>query len=255
MPGSISQVCAKRRGDGWMTTRASRRACGPARPRRGRARRGDGRPTGNAARDTPDRWGTRHSQVPLRGRCRVRLLSRLTCLDASPTPGVAVSRADAEPPMDRRRHAMPPIRGRFDGILAWDSFFHLRPDDQRGMFRVFADHGGRRAVPDVQRGTGTRRSRRELPETRSTTPAWPLRNTRDCSTASGSTSSTMPSKTTSRRTNGLARAVAGIGSQPDPPPTNGTGSELPSGTPRAYPHRTIATTRVRPRIDRPTAAR
>lgn len=29
---------------------------------------------------------------------------------------------------------------RFGGILAWDSFFHLRPDDQRTMFRVFAAH-------------------------------------------------------------------------------------------------------------------
>lgn len=29
---------------------------------------------------------------------------------------------------------------RFDGVLAWDSFFHLRPNDQRGMFRVFARH-------------------------------------------------------------------------------------------------------------------
>jgi trans-aconitate methyltransferase len=28
----------------------------------------------------------------------------------------------------------------FDGILAWDSFFHLTHDDQRGMFRVFAEH-------------------------------------------------------------------------------------------------------------------
>jgi SAM-dependent methyltransferase len=27
---------------------------------------------------------------------------------------------------------------RFDGILAWDSFFHLTPDDQRLMFPVFA---------------------------------------------------------------------------------------------------------------------
>lgn len=26
----------------------------------------------------------------------------------------------------------------FDGILAWDSFFHLTPEDQRGMFPVFA---------------------------------------------------------------------------------------------------------------------
>ena len=29
------------------------------------------------------------------------------------------------------------LRRRFDGILAWDSFFHLRADDQREMFAVF----------------------------------------------------------------------------------------------------------------------
>jgi hypothetical protein len=29
---------------------------------------------------------------------------------------------------------------RFDGILAWDSFFHLDHDDQRRMFPVFAAH-------------------------------------------------------------------------------------------------------------------
>jgi SAM-dependent methyltransferase len=29
---------------------------------------------------------------------------------------------------------------RFDGILAWNSFFHLRADDQRAMFAVFGDH-------------------------------------------------------------------------------------------------------------------
>jgi trans-aconitate methyltransferase len=28
----------------------------------------------------------------------------------------------------------------FDGILAWDSFFHLSPDAQRAMFPVFAAH-------------------------------------------------------------------------------------------------------------------
>jgi len=28
----------------------------------------------------------------------------------------------------------------FDGIIAWDSFFHLKPDDQRRMFAVFAAH-------------------------------------------------------------------------------------------------------------------
>jgi SAM-dependent methyltransferase len=29
---------------------------------------------------------------------------------------------------------------RFDGVLAWDSFFHLRPADQRAMFAIFAAH-------------------------------------------------------------------------------------------------------------------
>ena len=29
---------------------------------------------------------------------------------------------------------------RFDALIAWDSFFHLDPDDQRAMFPVFARH-------------------------------------------------------------------------------------------------------------------
>ena len=29
---------------------------------------------------------------------------------------------------------------RFDGILAWDSFFHLSPEDQRPMFPIFHRH-------------------------------------------------------------------------------------------------------------------
>lgn len=28
----------------------------------------------------------------------------------------------------------------FDAIVAWNSFFHLSPDDQRAMFPIFADH-------------------------------------------------------------------------------------------------------------------
>jgi SAM-dependent methyltransferase len=38
------------------------------------------------------------------------------------------------------------IGRRFDGILAWDSFFHLGMDDQRRMFRRFAAHA-RRGAP------------------------------------------------------------------------------------------------------------
>ncbi len=28
----------------------------------------------------------------------------------------------------------------FDGVLAWDSFFHLSPNNQRAMFAVFSKH-------------------------------------------------------------------------------------------------------------------
>jgi trans-aconitate methyltransferase len=35
---------------------------------------------------------------------------------------------------------------RFDGVLAWDSFFHLAPADQRRMFAVFAAHAAPGAV-------------------------------------------------------------------------------------------------------------
>src|SRR5262245_40863993 len=35
---------------------------------------------------------------------------------------------------------------RFDGILAWDRFFHLNHDDQRRMFPIFADHAAAGAL-------------------------------------------------------------------------------------------------------------
>jgi hypothetical protein len=35
---------------------------------------------------------------------------------------------------------------RFEGVLAWDSFFHLTPDDQRRMFNVFTRHAAPSAV-------------------------------------------------------------------------------------------------------------
>src|SRR5579872_2977754 len=34
---------------------------------------------------------------------------------------------------------------RFDGILAWDSFFHLCPEDQRRMFPIFRQHAAAKA--------------------------------------------------------------------------------------------------------------
>jgi trans-aconitate methyltransferase len=35
---------------------------------------------------------------------------------------------------------------RFGGILAWDSFFHLKHGDQRMMFRIFAEHSAADAI-------------------------------------------------------------------------------------------------------------
>ena len=35
---------------------------------------------------------------------------------------------------------------RFDGILAWDSFFHLCPEDQRRMFPIFRRHAESKAA-------------------------------------------------------------------------------------------------------------
>ncbi|TCL69822.1 class I SAM-dependent methyltransferase [Rhizobium sp. BK251] len=35
---------------------------------------------------------------------------------------------------------------RFAGLLAWDSFFHLTPEDQRGMFELFANHAAEGAA-------------------------------------------------------------------------------------------------------------
>lgn len=32
------------------------------------------------------------------------------------------------------------LQQRFDAIVAWDSFFHLTPEAQRGMFPIFRDH-------------------------------------------------------------------------------------------------------------------
>jgi SAM-dependent methyltransferase len=38
------------------------------------------------------------------------------------------------------------LEQKFNGILAWDSFFHLRPDDQRRMFRIFREHAAERGA-------------------------------------------------------------------------------------------------------------
>ncbi|QAY77799.1 trans-aconitate 2-methyltransferase [Sphingosinicella sp. BN140058] len=67
--------------------------------------------------------------------------------------GRAVTGVDSAPEMIALfQHNLPEQRGlvgdmrtlrldrAFDGLLAWDSFFHLCPDDQRTMFPIFAAH-------------------------------------------------------------------------------------------------------------------
>ena len=50
---------------------------------------------------------------------------------------------------------------RYDGIIAWDSYFHLCPDDQRAMFATFEAHAGAGAAllfttgPDAGEATGS----------------------------------------------------------------------------------------------------
>jgi SAM-dependent methyltransferase len=38
------------------------------------------------------------------------------------------------------------LNRRFEGILAWDSFFHLCPEDQRIMFPIFRSHAAAKAA-------------------------------------------------------------------------------------------------------------
>ena len=42
----------------------------------------------------------------------------------------------------------------FDGLLAWDSFFHLRPEDQRRMFPIFRAHAAPGAALMFTAGPG-----------------------------------------------------------------------------------------------------
>lgn len=45
------------------------------------------------------------------------------------------------------------LGAKYDAILAWNSFFHLSPDDQRAMFPVFARHAASNAALMFTTGT------------------------------------------------------------------------------------------------------
>jgi SAM-dependent methyltransferase len=83
----------------------------------------------------------------------------------------------------------------FDGVQAWDSFFHLKPADQRAMFPVFAAHASpaprscSTAVPPTARPLAPIRA------TRSTMRAWMRSNTRSGWTDRGLNWSTTSSRT------------------------------------------------------------
>jgi SAM-dependent methyltransferase len=62
----------------------------------------------------------------------------VTGVDSSPSLiGICKRRFPDETWIVADMRALPPL-GRYDGILAWDSFFHLTPDDQRKMIPAFA---------------------------------------------------------------------------------------------------------------------
>ncbi len=61
----------------------------------------------------------------------------VTGVDSSPT---LISLCRKRLPDHQRLVRLLRLPLRFGGILAWDSLFHLTPDDQRGMFDVFARH-------------------------------------------------------------------------------------------------------------------
>jgi SAM-dependent methyltransferase len=71
---------------------------------------------------------------------------RVTGVDSSPTLiGICQARLPGQEWIvaDMRRLD---LGRRFDGILGWDSFFHLNADDQRRMFKVFAAHAAPNAI-------------------------------------------------------------------------------------------------------------
>lgn len=80
------------------------------------------------------------------GRHLVACGFRVTGVDRAPTM-IALARARMPEETWRVADMRTLALGcRFDGILAWDSFFHLTRDDQRRMFQVFAAHAAGRGA-------------------------------------------------------------------------------------------------------------
>ncbi len=108
------------------------------------------------------------------------------------------------------------LGSRFDGLVAWDSFFHLPWEDQRRMFPVFREHANAGAALLSPADPRTRRRSAPLRERRCTTPAWRQTSTvRCCTTTAFAWSGTWP------RTPAAAATPSGWRStRTDGPPPN-----------------------------------
>jgi SAM-dependent methyltransferase len=73
------------------------------------------------------------------------------------------------------------LRQHFNGVLAWDSFFHLTPDDQRRMFPIFRAHAAPKAALMFTSGPRAGDALGRIKESRSITQASTRRNIAGCS--------------------------------------------------------------------------
>lgn len=79
------------------------------------------------------------SGLPI-GRELIRRGFDLTGVDGTPTMLALFRRNLPGTPAHLQDMRELALGRRFEGLLAWDSFFHLSPDDQRGLFARFQAH-------------------------------------------------------------------------------------------------------------------
>ena len=96
------------------------------------------------------------SGVPM-GRYLIENRCRLTGIDASSAMVSMCADRFSEQEWHVADMRTLDLNRKFDGIVAWDSFFHLPQEDQRRMFPIFARHAAAGAAADVhQRPIGRR---------------------------------------------------------------------------------------------------
>ena len=78
--------------------------------------------------------------------CLIALRHRVTGIDSSATLIELCRRRFPDAMWHRADMRALALGRRFDGLIAWDSFFHLTPPDQRAMFGIFTAHAGPRAT-------------------------------------------------------------------------------------------------------------